>query len=118
MVYCYFHASDALLIGDDRVAEFMLSFLLQTSGKMEEETLCKIDDYGDPGIQINFADATSTDNCLVLASLATVGPASGVPVLTRGKNSPKMNENSPKKNENSPKQNSSLDTDPGIIFIF
>ena len=64
---------------------------------MEEETLCKIDDDGDPGIQINFADATSIDNCLALASLATVGPASGVPVLTRGKNSPKeMNENSPK----------------------
>ena len=83
MVYCYFHASDALLIGDDRVAEFMLYFLLQTSDKIEK-TLCKIDDDGDPGIQINFADATSIDNCLALASLATVGQASGVPVLTRG----------------------------------
>ena len=51
---------------------------------MEEETLCKIDDDGDPGIQINFADATSTENCLALVSLAR--PASGVPVLTRGKN--------------------------------
>ena len=51
---------------------------------MEEETLCKIDDDGDPGIQINFADATSTDNCLALVSLATV-VRSGVPVLTSQK---------------------------------
>ena len=52
----------------------------------EEQTLCIIDDdEGDPEIQIQFADETSIHNCLSLASISTVGPASGVPLLTRGK---------------------------------
>ena len=39
----------------------------------------------DPGIQIQFADEVSIHNCMSLASLATVGPANGVPTLTVGK---------------------------------
>ena len=39
----------------------------------------------DPGIEINYSDETNIDNCLSLGAVASVGPSSGVPDLTRGK---------------------------------
>ena len=47
--------------------------------------LQEFSDDGNPGIKINYADDTSIDNCLSLGAVASVGPSSGVPNLTKGK---------------------------------
>jgi len=39
----------------------------------------------DPGIQINFSNENSIDNCLSLAALTSVGPANSVVLLQKGK---------------------------------
>ena len=68
------------------VSWFLLSllslfFLLQTSDYMDKQERQE----ENPGIEINYADERSIDDCLSLGALSSVGPANGVPDLVRGK---------------------------------
>ena len=47
----------------------------------------KVEVGDDPGLWIRFSSPQSIHNCLGLASAATVGPAMGLPSLTKGEKS-------------------------------